>query len=813
MSVNLPPDVVMTLDKVIFGSSSSSSIENSSSTEDRLRWYQQGFRFAHGEGLLPCGLLQSTGGPCGILATIQAFLLCELVFGVSAFDASRRDVKTSAVIGEAGCGSNLNKLASTTHEAADNALAGSLAFAIWQAATAERGSGVAQLVTLSSSELLRPGASGVPLSCTAYRSYADLRNGCRNMLNVFRSDSGVMLLVYCLLLSRGVETISRTDMDEPGPLVARFGHCTQELLNLAMTGEAVAGVFDGDRGFSTSDEPMTSSSSPLSDSSAFKLRGISRRPIIGFLSHIEAMKYSVVGDFLKTPTMPFWLIGSESHLTLLWAADAAANDESPSAPLMRVFKKFEPTEGCGYIQSDNLMPALNDIGITQLEAVQLGPAEKLDPTQSGIVLWTDFWKVLAPLWEMRLKAQLSSELVSNNASENIIMATGGTGGPSPSLTSSSSSSSSSKPGASNIADMREIAQSLFMSMDVDGGGFIRSEAVHELVCSTLSNVIGLSFDAHSGSSMVTDTPSSSSSSSSSSNQGTVTAEEVSRTVSKLSDRESIVFLEQFLAEIEPFFQRHLQNVQRNAHQNDAEILMQVSKPTDGVGSISGNNHGSGGEGGGGGVVTKRPRSDSDVARELQAYERSQPVNYPDYAPRPTTPEYCSDSEQRTRSSSLSGLSGAMMSNVNSYHGNNKILRTSDSSDAFMSSSSAFIQPNLSRNVEMFHWNGMFSHSRRPQLTRIVLQQRDTGSTQGLDSDLMFGSESSLGTTEEQTKRAIELSLAPQLSAVASMTSDGRLAPGTALAAKAANAIEAILRTKWAKATLVFPDGGVPPSLD
>jgi len=154
-----------------------------------------------------------------------------------------------------------------------------------------------------------------------------------------------------------------------------------------------------------------------------------------------------------------------------------------------------------------------------------------------------------------------------------------------------------------------------------------------------------------------------------------------------------------------------------------------------------------------------------------------------------------------------------MSNANSYHGNNKVLRTSDSSDAFMSSSSAFIQPNLSRNVEMYHWNGMFSHSRRPQLTRIVLQQRDTGSTQGLDSDLMFGSESSLGTTEEQTKRAIELSLAPQLSAVASMTSDGRLAPGTALAAKAANAIEAILRTKWAKATLVFPDGGVPPSLD
>jgi hypothetical protein len=833
MSLPLPHEIARTLDKVIFGNSSSSSFENSSTAEDQLRWYQQGFRFANGDGLLPCGLLQSSGGPCGILAAIQAFLLCELVFGVSAFDASKRNNNDAVTVGESGCGDDLQKLAATTRDAADNALAGALAFAIWQAATVERGSGVAQLVSLSTSELLSPGICTVPLSITSYTSYSELKTGCRNNLNVFHSDSGVMLLLYCLLLSRGVETISKSDMDEPGPLVARFGHCTQELLNLAITGEAVAGVFDGDQGFSSSDDPMTSSSSSSSDVSGFKLRGISRRPVIGLLSHIEAMKYSIVGDYLKTPTMPFWVIASESHLTLLWAADSKANEESPAAPLMRVFKKFESSEGCGFVPSDKIMSLLIDVGINQLEAVQMNLAEKLDPTQSGLVLWSDFWKVIAPLWEQKLKTKQTSSLITANNTENTIMTSGETVRSFPSLppppsSSSSSSSSSSKPGVTSIADMREVAQSLFMSMDSDGGGFIRSEAVKDLVVSVLSNVVGFSFNTSGASN-------SSSSSSSSSAQVMVSDEDISRTVSKLIDRDSIVFLEQFLNELDPYFQR-LNTAQQNSYMrnNKTEMLTITSKPNIAESSGGGNNKNeavsSWGGGSGGGGQTKRYRSDSDVARELQAafnnddnstLSFSSPSSYSnDYPPRSTTPEYGGD-VGRNRSSSLSNFTGAMSNLTGNHQSNNKLVRTSDAPDAFMSSSSssssssAFIQPNLSRNIEMYHWNGMFSHSRRPQLTRIILQQRDSGSNQEPENDVMLfgGNDVSLGTTEEQTKRAIELSLAPQLSAAASMTADGRLAPGTALAAKAASAFEGILRTKWQKASILFPDGGVPPSLD
>jgi hypothetical protein len=39
------------------------------------RWYAQGFAFA-----TPFGLRQLSGGPCGILAAVNGFLLCRLLF-------------------------------------------------------------------------------------------------------------------------------------------------------------------------------------------------------------------------------------------------------------------------------------------------------------------------------------------------------------------------------------------------------------------------------------------------------------------------------------------------------------------------------------------------------------------------------------------------------------------------------------------------------------------------------------------------------------------------------------------------------------
>ncbi|ETO18369.1 hypothetical protein RFI_18903 [Reticulomyxa filosa] len=50
--------------------------------KDVNRWYQQGFEFVSDENMR-FGLLQLHGGPCGILASVQGYILRELVFDTS----------------------------------------------------------------------------------------------------------------------------------------------------------------------------------------------------------------------------------------------------------------------------------------------------------------------------------------------------------------------------------------------------------------------------------------------------------------------------------------------------------------------------------------------------------------------------------------------------------------------------------------------------------------------------------------------------------------------------------------------------------
>ena len=67
-----------------------------------------------------------------------------------------------------------------------------------------------------------------------------------SMLDQFQSPSGVVLFTLSLLMTRGIESIEE-DMDDPSTtLIGQFGHCSQELLNLLITGRATSNVFDGE---------------------------------------------------------------------------------------------------------------------------------------------------------------------------------------------------------------------------------------------------------------------------------------------------------------------------------------------------------------------------------------------------------------------------------------------------------------------------------------------------------------------------------------------------------------------------------------
>jgi ubiquitin carboxyl-terminal hydrolase MINDY-3/4 len=119
---------------------------------------------------------------------------------------------------------------------------------------------------------------------------------------------GIVLLLASVLLTHGPATIE-SEMDDPSTgLSAVHGYCTQELVNLLLTGQAVSNVFDGCRSLDGGTD----------------LRGVGKRSRLGLLTLFEWYKYVEVGTFLKEPEVPVWVVCSESHFTVLFGVDQRA---------------------------------------------------------------------------------------------------------------------------------------------------------------------------------------------------------------------------------------------------------------------------------------------------------------------------------------------------------------------------------------------------------------------------------------------------------------------------------------------------------
>jgi hypothetical protein len=126
-------------------------------------------------------------------------------------------------------------------------------------------------------------------------------------LECFQGPGGVMFLVMSLVETRGIDRI-RCDMDDPNTTItAQFGHSSQELMNLLLTGQAVSNVFDNS----------------MSLSEDLSCHGIQRRPAIGYLSILESLRYCEVGGFYKSPLFPIWVIGSTSHFSVLFGDEVS----------------------------------------------------------------------------------------------------------------------------------------------------------------------------------------------------------------------------------------------------------------------------------------------------------------------------------------------------------------------------------------------------------------------------------------------------------------------------------------------------------
>ncbi|EQC25547.1 hypothetical protein, variant [Saprolegnia diclina VS20] len=176
-------------------------------------WTAQGFPFAPVPGY---GIVQHEGGPCGVMAVVQAYTLYFLFQNTTCWQEPRADELRTA-------------------------LTDALTHIVWQASDG------------SQCTMALPGAQPT-IEHVRVTSSLLSRSAAREFISTHIDEylasrgSGVILLVASVLLTRGLATIA-ADMDAPDgatpTLVGAHDYCTQELVNLLLVGYACSNVFDG----------------------------------------------------------------------------------------------------------------------------------------------------------------------------------------------------------------------------------------------------------------------------------------------------------------------------------------------------------------------------------------------------------------------------------------------------------------------------------------------------------------------------------------------------------------------------------------
>jgi hypothetical protein len=265
-------------------------------------WKSQGFFFAKS---LPFGLVQKDGGPCGVLAAVQAFVLKFLIFQRNGKDAA------------SGSFSDWQQPSAPMQQQAVVDAIGSM---LWRAGCSHGGKDACVLAIVGGGDAnavhwYTPDGVTERLRCFEFTSRQALVgqiNACYNQFSS-RDGYGVLLLVYSLILSYGIENVEADMAPMAGfgegtpALIGAHGYANQELVNLMLAGVAHANVFNGVK---TLDEGNGE------EGSGMVLQGVKERQDIGFLSLFEVYRYISVGTFLKCPSYPLWVICSESHYSV-----------------------------------------------------------------------------------------------------------------------------------------------------------------------------------------------------------------------------------------------------------------------------------------------------------------------------------------------------------------------------------------------------------------------------------------------------------------------------------------------------------------
>lgn len=337
-----------------------------------LRW-TQGFAFSEDE---PTALVQFAGGPCAVIAPVQAYLLKNMIFrfdktsGWNNVDIEQRNQYLAAALQEIL--SNAAKQGSRkechlviyegekTPESAEEL-------------NSEDGEASPKKLRLSHEEFHQN------IRCITC-SLEQLQQEVQAHLSSYTSHYGVLLYLYSVFLTKGLEAVNNEIEDPSESLIdGLHGHGSQSLINLMLTGRAVSNVWDNDK-----------------QVTGLTLHGIVSQSTVGFLTLLEHLRYCEVGWYLKNPEFPVWLLGSETHLTVLFSIERTlVSVESPEAAARRIFNTFD-TDGCGFISSSllgDLLAALELVSEPEYVKIMV---DKMDPEELSIITLNCFMEEFFP---------------------------------------------------------------------------------------------------------------------------------------------------------------------------------------------------------------------------------------------------------------------------------------------------------------------------------------------------------------------------------------------------------------------------------
>ncbi|EZG81159.1 hypothetical protein GNI_019820 [Gregarina niphandrodes] len=302
--------------------------QNAVETRYLARWLRHPILFYQRTDT-PWLLMQLIGGPCGVISVLQSHMFAALLFSPNSQEpisqepiSQEPNSQESMPKRRAGTLSMNQKLSSATPWGLRAMVSAAIARIIWQcrprggdaalccldALDAVKGGSVSELHTRSASAMT--GRLGVGdllvrsrVFVRVFGSYVALASFvCDHLLTLFCGPQvpGCLNLVLSCVHTRGARKIAAEDFDpfNESSLLADFGHCSQEMVNLLLTGAATPNTFDGDRA-----------------AAGVLLKGIAHHSALGQLSDME--RYSVVGVRMKKPVLPVWVVAKNYHYSTL----------------------------------------------------------------------------------------------------------------------------------------------------------------------------------------------------------------------------------------------------------------------------------------------------------------------------------------------------------------------------------------------------------------------------------------------------------------------------------------------------------------